>query len=79
MALVWLFETVHDADVTSLRLWCSRRLTRIDRVIVIPTIRRFWDILLVPHLQLRPSIAPPLIGMPVPPAAALYRASGLVL
>ena len=30
MALVWLFETVHDADVTSLRLWCSRRLTRID-------------------------------------------------
>jgi hypothetical protein len=39
---------------------------------------RFGDILLVPHLQLRPSIAPPLIGMPVPHAADPYRASGSV-
>jgi hypothetical protein len=78
IASVQVFETVRDADVVSLRSVRSQRRRWIDRAIIMLNDRRFWDMRLAPHRQVRRSIDSSIIGTPMPPAASPYRASGLV-
>ena len=76
IASVRVFETVRDADLATFGALPTSSM--IDRAIIMLNDHRFWGHASGPSSSDAP-IVPSTAGTTVPPAAAPYRASGLVL